>query len=51
MLFNRHKAGVGVILRDENSGVILAASKTENEVADLEKIEHLSIVKGLQFCK
>ncbi|KAF5472300.1 hypothetical protein F2P56_009031 [Juglans regia] len=45
-----HKAGVGVVLRDEAGKVILAASKVEFEVNNTEAIEMLAIFRALQLC-
>lgn len=50
MFFDLHKASVRAILRDEQGNVIMAASKIENEVANLETIELLAIFRGLQLC-
>lgn len=40
----------GAILRDEKCDVIMTASKVENEVANHETIELLSMFGTFQFC-
>ncbi|CAI9783491.1 unnamed protein product [Fraxinus pennsylvanica] len=44
-----HKAGVGVVLRDQTGTVLMAASKGEREVADPEMIEFPAVLQGLQL--
>ncbi|KAF5459270.1 hypothetical protein F2P56_023231, partial [Juglans regia] len=45
-----HKAGVGVVLRDDAGKVILSASKVEFEVNNAEAFETLAIFHALQLC-
>lgn len=49
MFFNQHKTRVGDILKDKKCDV-MAISKVESEVVDLETIELLTLLRGLQFC-
>lgn len=44
------KAGVGAILKNHKSDVIMAASKKENEVCDHFEIKLLAILRDLQLC-
>ncbi|KAF5478189.1 hypothetical protein F2P56_004771 [Juglans regia] len=50
MFFDRHKAGIGAVLRDDKGDVVLAASKIEYEVNELEDIELLAMFGGIQIC-
>lgn len=50
LFFDQHKAGVGVILRDENEDIVMAASKLENDFNDPETIEVLAMFRVLQLC-
>ncbi|KAG7967769.1 hypothetical protein I3843_08G116200 [Carya illinoinensis] len=43
-------AGVGIILRDHNGDVVVAASKVEREVSSPEFIEAIALLRGLQLC-
>ncbi|KAG6693248.1 hypothetical protein I3842_10G159900, partial [Carya illinoinensis] len=43
-------AGVGVILRDHNGDVVVAASKVEREVSSAVFIEAIALLRGLQLC-
>ncbi|KAF5444910.1 hypothetical protein F2P56_034002 [Juglans regia] len=45
-----HKAGVGVVLRDDAGMVIMATSKVEFEVINAKAIESLAIFRALQLC-
>ncbi|KAF5444601.1 hypothetical protein F2P56_033721 [Juglans regia] len=47
---DHHKAGIGIILRDEKGDVIAACSKLEGDVASPEFIEATALLRGLQFC-
>ncbi|KAF5451602.1 hypothetical protein F2P56_026695 [Juglans regia] len=47
---DHHKAGIGIILRDEKGDVIAACSKLEGDVASPEFIEATTLLRGLQFC-
>lgn len=48
LFFDLQEAGVGVILRDSKGDEIMAASLLENEVSNLESIESLATLRGLQ---
>lgn len=41
---------MGIVLRDANSEIVMAASKVENAVNDPKAIELLAILRGLQLC-
>ncbi|KAF5454868.1 hypothetical protein F2P56_024501 [Juglans regia] len=47
---DQHRVGVGIILRDNASTVLMAVSMRESEVNDLAKIELVAMLKGLQLC-
>ncbi|XP_035541668.1 uncharacterized protein LOC118344672 [Juglans regia] len=47
---NPHVAGVGVILRDSEGTVLLAASMKESEVGDPAKIDMVAMLRGLRLC-
>lgn len=42
--------GIGAILRDFRGDVLLVASMKENDIQDLETIETIVILCGLQLC-
>lgn len=46
---DQYRAGVGLILRDENDEVIIYASKKENEVNDHMEVELLAILRGYNY--
>lgn len=50
MFYDHQKVGDGVILRDSKGDLILAASILENEVHNLETVEALTILRGIQLC-
>ncbi|KAG2717700.1 hypothetical protein I3760_03G188300 [Carya illinoinensis] len=45
----QYRAGVGIILRDTNGDVLLAASKKESMVNDPAEVELLAMLRGLQL--
>lgn len=50
VFFDNYKAGIDMILRDENGETIQAASIAELGVKEPEDLELLAILKGLQLC-
>ncbi|KAF5475196.1 hypothetical protein F2P56_007026 [Juglans regia] len=49
IFFDYQKAGVGVVVRDENGQVVMTVSKSEHEVIEAESVELLAMFRGLQF--
>lgn len=47
---DQHRAGIGIILRDEKGCVVATYSKSESDVASPEFIEASALLRGLQFC-
>ncbi|KAF5470679.1 hypothetical protein F2P56_011176 [Juglans regia] len=46
-----NKAGVGLVLRDENGKVVWAATKAEDAVDAPVTIELIAVLRGLQLCQ
>lgn len=49
-IFYHNKVRIGAILENNKGETIIAASLLENEVPNLETIETLAILRGLQLC-
>ncbi|XP_042983365.1 uncharacterized protein LOC122312778 [Carya illinoinensis] len=46
---DQRKAGIGVVLRDTNGAILMAASKIEMEVDEAATIEAIAILRGIQL--
>lgn len=49
MFFDKQKAGVGVILRDDKWEVLVACNKVETDMIS-QFIEAITMLRGLHFC-